>query len=254
MSVDRFSLSGRVALVTGGGSGLGLAVARGLAAAGATVAINGRDRAKLEDAAKTAPPARLRPFAFDVSDPDAARRGAGEVEAALGPIAVLVNAAGIQQRGPAEAFSAADWNRILATNLSAPFFVAQALIPGMIGRRNGKIINVLSLNSELGRSSIVPYTASKGGLRMLTRGLAVERAKHNIQVNGIAPGYFKTAMYAALIDDPKFNAWVPDPGRALGRAGGTDRRGRVLRLRGVGLRNRTGAVRRRRLLGVDVAR
>ena len=210
MSVEAFSLAGRVAFVTGGSSGLGLAIARGLGAAGATVAINGRDRDKLEAAAGSmeAQKIRVRPFAFDVSDPDAARRGTAEIEAALGPIGILVNAAGIQHRAPAQDVSPADWTRILATNLSAPFYVAQAVIPGMIARRSGKIINVLSLTSELGRKTIVPYTAAKGGLKMLTRGLAVELAGNNIQVNGIAPGYFKTAMTEPLRADPKFNAWV----------------------------------------------
>src|SRR5882672_8831459 len=196
MSNDVFNLAGRVALVTGGGSGLGLAIAKGLATAGATLAINGRDRVKLGAAAAQLEKVGLRAatFAFDVSDPDAARQGVAQVEQALGPIGILISAAG--------------WNRLSATNLSGPFFVTQAVVRGMIERKAGKIINVLSINSELGRETIVPYAASKGGLRMLTRGLAVELARHNIQVNGIAPGYFKTDLTRALVADPAFNAWL----------------------------------------------
>jgi len=210
MSNDAFNLAGRVALVTGGGSGLGLAIAKGLATAGATLAINGRDRAKLGAAAAQLESVGLRAgtFAFDVSDPDAARQGVEQVEQALGPIGILVNAAGMNQRAPMLEFSAADWNRLISTNLSGPFFVTQAVVRGMIERKGGKIINVLSINSELGRETIVPYAASKGGLRMLTRGLAVELARHNIQVNGIAPGYFKTDLTRALVADPAFNAWL----------------------------------------------
>jgi gluconate 5-dehydrogenase len=210
MNANPFSLAGRVALVTGGGSGLGLAIARGLAEAGATLAINGRDRAKLATAAKGLEAAGFsaRTFAFDVTDADAARQGVADVESALGPIDVLVNAAGMTQRTPITEFSATDWNRVIATNLSGPFFVTQAVVRGMIERKRGKIINVLSVNAELGRATIVPYAASKGGLRMLTRGLAVELGRHGIQVNGIAPGYFNTDLTRALVQDPAFTAWL----------------------------------------------
>ena len=205
-----FDLSGRVALVTGAGSGLGLAIARGLAAAGARVVLNGRTLAKLEAAA-----AQLRGdglavevAAFDVADPDAVRSGVAAVQASLGAVDILVNNAGIQHRAPIVDFTDADWRRLMATNLDAPFFMARAVIPAMKARRAGKIINIGSLMSRLARPTTVPYQTSKGGIAMLTRGLAVELAPFNIQVNAIAPGFFRTEMNAALTGNPEFSAWV----------------------------------------------
>ena len=125
-----------------------------------------------------------------------------------GRVDILVNNAGIQRRGPLQDFPAEDWDAIIATNLTAPFVVSQAVLPGMIERKQGKIVHIASLMSELARPSVVPYTAAKGGVRQLTRGMAVELAPHNIQVNAIAPGYFATEMNRALIDDADFNAWV----------------------------------------------
>ena len=205
-----FDLSGRIALVTGGGSGLGLAIAHGLATAGAKVVLNGRTPSKLDAAA-----ARLRgagldieTAAFDVADSAAVKAGVDEVLARFGRIDILVNNAGIQHRAPIETFSDDDWHRVLATNLDAPFFMARALIPQMKARRSGKIINICSLASTLARPTTVPYQTSKGGIAMLTRGLAVELAPHGIQVNGIAPGFFRTEMNTALTSNPEFNSWV----------------------------------------------
>ncbi len=205
-----FDLSGRVALVTGGGSGLGRAMAEGLAGAGAKVVLVGRDRERLEaaradieaqgGAAASAP--------CDLLDRGAIRPLIEGVETEHGPIDILVNNAGIQHRAPLREFPAEAWDRMIATHLSAPFFLAQAAAKSMIERRRGKIINTLSITSELGRPTIIPYAAAKGGLRMLTRGLAVELGPFNIQVNGIAPGYFRTEMNRALLDNPEFNAWV----------------------------------------------
>jgi gluconate 5-dehydrogenase len=205
-----FDLSGRHALLTGGGSGLGRAIAEGLAGAGARLTLVGRDAARLDGAA-----AAIRqsggtalPLTCDVTDRDALGALVERAEQEHGAIDILVNNAGIQQRAPVLAFPAEGWDRMIATHLSAPFFLAQAVGGGMVQRRRGKIINTLSVMSELGRPSIVPYTAAKGGLKMLTRGLAVELGPHNIQVNGIAPGYFRTEMNETLMADADFDAWV----------------------------------------------
>jgi gluconate 5-dehydrogenase len=206
MKAPSFDLSGRLALVTGGGSGLGHAIASGLAGAGAKVVIVGRDAKRLERAARETGAAGA--AVCDVTDRDAIGRLVQEVERGHGAIDILVNNAGIQQRAPFPEFPADGWDRMIATHLSAPFFLAQAVVPAMIERGHGKIINTLSVTSELGRPTIVPYTAAKGGLRMLTRGLAVELGPKNIQVNGIAPGYFATEMNTALMQDPDFDAWV----------------------------------------------
>jgi gluconate 5-dehydrogenase len=205
-----FDLGGTRALVTGGGSGLGFAIARGLALAGSRVVLNGRNRDKLaaaaEALAKDGIDAGLAPF--DVTDAGAVAAGIADVERAQGPIDVLVNNAAMNTRKRLEDFAPEDWRALMAANLDGPFFVTRALLPAMKARRRGKIINVCSLASDLGRPNIVPYAASKGALKMLTRALAVELAPHNIQVNGIAPGFFKTEMNAPLIADADFSAWV----------------------------------------------
>ena len=207
---ETFRLDGRVALVTGAYRGLGFAIARGLAEAGATVVLNGRKPEELKKAAAalTAEGHKADVEAFDVVERDAVHAGVNAVIARHGAVDILINNAGIQRRGPVETFPAADWDAIIATNLTAPFVVSQAVLPGMIARQQGKIVHIASLMSELARPSVVPYTAAKGGVRQLTRGMAVELAPHNIQVNAIAPGYFSTEMNRALIDNVDFNAWV----------------------------------------------
>lgn len=205
-----FDLSGRVALVTGAYRGLGFAIARGLAQAGATVIVNGRKRDEVNAAAQKLRDAGLASGTslFDVTDAAAARAAVAEVQANHGPIDILVNNAGVQRRNPLVDFQKADWDLIMATNLTAPFLVSQAVLPSMIERKRGKIIHIASLMSEMARPSVVPYIAAKGGVRQLTRGMAVELAPHNIQVNAIGPGYFATEMNRALMDNAEFNAWV----------------------------------------------
>jgi gluconate 5-dehydrogenase len=210
MTLESFDLGGRVALVTGAYRGLGFAIANGLAQAGATVVLNGRKPDALAVAAKVLTDAGLRASTrvFDVTDADAVRAGVAAIEGELGHLDILVNNAGIQRRNAFVEFKQQDWDDIIATNLTAPFLVSQAALPGMIARKRGKIIHIASLMSDLARPTVVPYTAAKGGVRQLTRGMAVELAPHNIQVNAIAPGYFATEMNRALIDNVEFNAWV----------------------------------------------
>ena len=210
MTANPFDLTGRRALVTGGGSGLGFAIARGLARAGAAVTINGRNRAKLDAAAATLVAEEgtaASVVVFDVTDAAAVARGIAAVERD-GAIDILVNNAAVNQRGPLDQFTDEQWKALMAANLDGPFFVTRAVVPAMKARRRGKIINICSIASDLGRPNIVPYAASKGGVRMLTRSLAVELAPFNIQVNGITPGFFRTEMNAALVADREFSAWV----------------------------------------------
>ena len=205
-----FDLNGRVALVTGAYRGLGFAIGRGLANAGARVFLNGRNADALAGARQVLADEGLEVdiALFDVTDSRAIREGVAAAKRRAGPIDILVNNAGIQRRHALVDFPEDDWNAIIATNLTAPYLVSQAVMPDMISRKCGKIIHIASLMSELARPSVVPYTAAKGGVRQLTRGMAVELAPHNIQVNAIAPGYFATEMNRALLDDPAFDAWV----------------------------------------------
>ena len=205
-----FDLTDKLALITGAGTGLGYAIATGLAAAGARIIINGRDAARLHAAATTLANdgAQVDVIAFDVTDSKAVTEGVAAIERLHGPLDIVINNAGVNRRQPLDAFSDAEWHAVLGANLDGPFHVARAALPAMKARRRGKIVNVCSLASEIGRPGIVPYAASKGGLQMLTRALAVEVAPFGIQVNGIAPGFFATAMNATLTADPEFDAWV----------------------------------------------
>ena len=205
-----FDLSGKRALVTGGGGGLGLAIARGLSHAGASVTISGRNLQKLDAAAaQLASEGReARVVAFDVTDRDAVFGAVGQIERASGAIDILVNNAAVNKRGAFDGFAEADWHDLIAANLHGPFHVTQAVVRGMKARRAGKIVNICSIASDLGRPNIVPYATSKGGLKQLTRALAVELAPYNVQVNGIVPGFFRTEMNAGLMEDAQFSAWV----------------------------------------------
>jgi gluconate 5-dehydrogenase len=205
-----FDLSGKRALVTGGGSGLGFAIARGFAHAGADVVINGRNRDKLAAAAATLSQeaCAVRTAAFDVTDAAAVEHALAALGRDVGPIDILVNNAAVNQRKPLIDFAVDEWRSLMAANVDGPFHVTRAIVPAMKARRRGKIINICSLASDLGRPNIVPYAASKGALKMLTRALAVELAPYSVQVNGIAPGFFRTEMNAPLVADAEFSAWV----------------------------------------------
>ena len=208
--VNPFDLRGRIALVTGGGSGLGLAIARAMGRAGAVVVLNGRNRAKLDAAAAALAGEGLGASvqAFDVSDEGAVRAGIESVEGRHGRVDILVNNAALNRRLPLEAMTLDAWREVQAANVDGPFLVTRGVLPGMKARRSGKIINICSLAADLGRPRIVAYATAKGGLRMLTRALAVEVAPFNVQVNGIVPGFVRTEMNADVMADPQFVAWV----------------------------------------------
>ncbi|HVH01538.1 MAG TPA: SDR family oxidoreductase [Amaricoccus sp.] len=200
-----FDLSGRRALVTGASLGIGLALARGLAAHGATLVLNARDPGRLATAAASIPGATC--AAFDVTDPAAVAEAVAGIEAE-GPIDILVNNAGMQFRAPLEDFPHDKWEQLLATNVSSAFYVGQAVARHMIRRGRGRIINLASVQAELARPGIAPYSATKGAIRNLTRGMATDWARHGLQVNAIAPGYFRTPLNQALAEDPDFTAWL----------------------------------------------
>jgi gluconate 5-dehydrogenase len=206
MTHSLFNLAGKRALITGSSQGIGLALARGLAAAGAAVVLNGRDRAKLAAAAAQVPDATN--LSFDVTDHDAVRAAVDGFEAAEGPIDILVNNAGMQHRAPLEEFPADAFERLLQTNIASVFHVGQAVARHMIRRGRGKIINIASVQTALARPSIAPYTATKGAVGNLTKGMATDWARHGLQCNAIAPGYFETPLNAALVADAAFSSWL----------------------------------------------
>jgi len=205
-----FDLSGRTALVTGAAQGLGFAMAAGLARAGVQVVLNDIQEEKLRTEVERLAAAglRVRACPFDVGDLAQVRRNVPAVEREVGPIHILVNNAGIHRRAPIEELPAADWRDVLNTNLTAAFLVAKQVVPGMIARRSGKIVNICSVMSEIGRPTVSAYMASKGGLKMLTKAMAVEWARYNIQVNGIGPGWMATEINRPLMENPTLDAWV----------------------------------------------
>ncbi|KNC17438.1 gluconate 5-dehydrogenase [Pantoea sp. RIT-PI-b] len=205
-----FSLEGKRVLLTGSARGIGFLLARGLAEAGAEVIVNATTDAGAQKGAAQLRELGLRAHAkaFDVTQSAQVRQAVDEIEAEWGAIDVLVNNAGIQRRRPFLEFPEQDWNDVIAVNQTAVFLVSQTVAKKMVARQQGKIINIGSMQSELGRDTITPYAASKGAVTMLTRGMCVELARHNIQVNAIAPGYFVTEMTQALADDPAFTGWL----------------------------------------------
>ena len=208
--LDLFDLTGRTALVTGSSQGIGYALAAGLAKAGAAVVLNGRDRGKLDDAATTLEQAgaTIYRLPFDVTDHDAARAAIDGFEDTNGAIDICVNNAGMQHRTALEDFPADAFERLLQANISSVFNVGQAVARHMIKRGQGKIINIASVQTLLARPSIAPYTATKGAVGNLTKGMATDWARHGLQCNAIAPGYFDTPLNAALVSDADFSAWL----------------------------------------------
>jgi len=209
VAFELFDLTGKRALVTGSSQGIGFAIAQGLADHGAEVVLNGRDGDKLAAAAAklAARGHKVSTAGFDVTSAAAVMEAVDAIEKA-GAIDILVNNAGMQFRSPLEDFPVERWEQLLATNVSSVFYVGQAVARHMIKRGKGKIINIASVQSELARPNIAPYTATKGAVRNLTRGMCTDWAKYGLQVNAIAPGYFKTPLNQALVDDPAFSAWL----------------------------------------------
>jgi len=208
--LNAFDLHGRIALISGSSAGIGHALARGLAGAGATIVLNGRDERKLAQAASVLRDegATVHAAAFDVTSSDATVDAVARIEHEVGAIDILVNNAGMQRRAPLEDFPQAQWHELMRTNVDSVFVVGQAVARHMIPRRRGKIVNICSVQSELGRPNIAPYTASKGAVKMLTKGMAIDWGPHGIQVNGLGPGYFKTELTDALVKDEQFTKWL----------------------------------------------
>jgi gluconate 5-dehydrogenase len=211
MSLELFSLKGKTALITGGTHGLGMAVANGLGAVGAKLVINGHTASKMEVALDIYHKNGLeaKGYLFDVSNETEVTDNISKIEKEVGPIDILVNNAAIIKRVPLEEMSVSDFTEVINIDLIAPFIMSKHIVKGMIGRGHGKIINMCSMMSELGRNTVGAYAAAKGGLKMLTRNMATEWAKHNIQVNGIGPGYFATSQTAPIrTDGHPFNDFI----------------------------------------------
>lgn len=207
---QNFDLTGKRALVTGSSRGLGYAMAKALAEAGASIVLNARDAVALGAAAKdlAATGTSVQAVAFDVTSRDSINDAVSYIEDELGPIDILVNNAGMQFRSSLEAFPPEKFDQLITTNVTSVFNVSQPVARHMISRGRGKIINVCSLMVQVSRPSIAPYAASKAAVANLTRGMAVDWAKHGLNINGIAPGYFETELNEALVKDPKFNSWI----------------------------------------------
>lgn len=220
---DLFTLVGKTALITGSSQGIGFALASGLANAGAHLILNGRDPEKLEKAAieLRAQGAHVDTLVFDVTDHDQVKKAVDEYEATSGAIDILVNNAGMQHRTALEDFPEDMFQKLLQTNIASVFHVGQAVANHMITRQAGKIINIASVQTALARPGIAPYTATKGAVGNLTKGMATDWAKYGLQCNAIAPGYFDTPLNAALVADPEFSAWL-EKRTPAGRWGNVD--------------------------------
>lgn len=208
--LSTFQLNGKLALITGSSAGIGFALARALGEAGAHVVINGRNSQKVSVAVQTLKSEGLNVSAsvFDVTDAKSVSTAVNDIETQLGAIDILVNNAGMQIRGPLHEYKDDDWQTLMRTNLDSVYYVGKTVAQKMIPRGRGKIINICSVQSELGRPGIAPYTASKGAVKMFTKGMAIDWGPFGIQVNGIGPGYFKTELNQKLVDDPQFSSWL----------------------------------------------
>lgn len=211
MSLDLFNLTGKTALVTGATHGLGMAIAVGLAKAGARIVVNDIKKERLDNAVVeyATKGVKIHPYVFDVTDEPAVIKHVALIEKEVGPIDILVNNAGIIKRIPMLEMEVSDWEQVIKIDLTGPFIMSKAVGRGMIERKSGKIINICSMMSELGRDTVSAYAAAKGGLKMLTKNTATEWAKHNIQINGIGPGYFATAQTEPIrVNGHPFNDWI----------------------------------------------
>ena len=212
MSLELFNLKGKVALVTGATHGLGMAMAMGLGKAGATVIINGNSsQEKIENALKEYELAGIsaKGYKFDVTNEADVKANVAKIESEVGPIDILVNNAGIIKRVPLEEMEVSEFEQVIKVDLVSPFIVSKSVVKGINTRKSGKIINICSMMSELGRNTVGAYAAAKGGLKMLTQNMATEWAKHNIQTNGIGPGYFATSQTAPIrVDGHPFNDFI----------------------------------------------
>jgi gluconate 5-dehydrogenase len=215
-----FDIDGRLALVTGSARGIGFALARGLAEHGADVVVNARSADDVAAAAAMLAAAghTAHQAVFDVTDTAKVEAQVARIEQEIGPIEILVNNAGIQYRAPLEVFPDDRFQALLQVNVAGVFNVGKAVARRMIPRGRGKIVNIASVQAELARPTIAPYTATKGAVRNLTRGMATDWARHGLQVNAIAPGYFRTPLNRALMEDETFNAWLENrtPARRWG--------------------------------------
>ena len=212
MSTELFDLSGKIALVTGSTHGLGMAMAKGLGKAGATLIVNGNSsQQKIDDAVKHYEREGIKAFGykFNVADESQVVDAISKIQSEVGPIDILVNNAGIIKRTPLEQMEVADFKEVIDIDLVSPFIMSKHVVKTMIARKQGKIINICSMMSELGRNTVGAYAAAKGGLKMLTQNMATEWAKHNIQINGIGPGYFATSQTAPIrVDGHPFNEFI----------------------------------------------
>lgn len=212
MSIELFNLSGKVALVTGSTHGLGMAMAKGLGKAGATIIVNGNSsQRKIDDAIRHYKEEGIKVFGykFNVADEDQVIMALSRIQSEVGPIDILVNNAGIIKRIPLEEMEVVDFKEVIDIDLVSPFIMSKHVVKTMIARKQGKIINICSMMSELGRNSVGAYAAAKGGLKMLTQNMTTEWAKHNIQINGIGPGYFATSQTAPIrVDGHPFNKFI----------------------------------------------